>query len=98
MTPKDDLRQLEEDHRTGVLSDEEFATVKQGAWVNNGATVLVVLEVAVERIAEHVKKHGLTLEILYTQGGPESIQAVVSGSMDIGTGVGVSAAVGAFSK
>jgi NitT/TauT family transport system substrate-binding protein len=44
------------------------------------------------------KKHGLTLEILYTQGGPESIQAVVSGSMDIGTGVGVSAAVGAFSK
>ena len=44
------------------------------------------------------KKHGLSLEILYTQGGPESIQAVVSGSMDIGTGVGVSAAVGAFSK
>ena len=44
------------------------------------------------------KKHGLTLEILYTQGGPESIQAVVSRSMDIGTGVGVSAAVGAFAK
>jgi NitT/TauT family transport system substrate-binding protein len=44
------------------------------------------------------KKHGLSLEILYTQGGPESIQAVVSGSMDIGTGVGVSAALGAFSK
>lgn len=44
------------------------------------------------------KQHGLTLDILYTQGGPESIQAVVSGSMDIGTGVGVSAAVGAFAK
>jgi NitT/TauT family transport system substrate-binding protein len=44
------------------------------------------------------KKHGLTLEILYTQGGPEAIQAVISGSMDIGTGVGVSAAVGAFAK
>src|SRR5262245_43666439 len=44
------------------------------------------------------KNHGLALEILYTQGGPESIQAVVSGSMDIGTGVGVSAAVGAFAK
>jgi NitT/TauT family transport system substrate-binding protein len=27
------------------------------------------------------KKHGLTLEILYTQGGPEAIQAVISGSM-----------------
>jgi NitT/TauT family transport system substrate-binding protein len=44
------------------------------------------------------KKHGLSLEILYTQGGPESIQAVVSGSMDIATGAGVSAALGAFAK
>src|SRR5262245_35954476 len=44
------------------------------------------------------KKHGLALEILYTQGGPESIQAVVSGSMDIGTGVGVSAALATFAK
>jgi NitT/TauT family transport system substrate-binding protein len=44
------------------------------------------------------KKHGLRLEILYTQGGAESIQAVIAGSMDIATGVGVSAAVGTFSK
>lgn len=44
------------------------------------------------------KKHGLTLELLYTQGGPESIQAVISGSMDMAVGVGVSAAVGTFSK
>jgi len=44
------------------------------------------------------KKHGLTLEILYTQGGPESIQAVISGSMDASVGVGVSAALGTFSK
>ena len=34
------------------------------------------------------KKHGLTLEILYTQGGPELIQAVISGSMDMAMGVG----------
>jgi NitT/TauT family transport system substrate-binding protein len=44
------------------------------------------------------KKHGLTLDLLYTQGGPESIQAVISGSMDMAVGVGVSAAVGTYAK
>jgi NitT/TauT family transport system substrate-binding protein len=44
------------------------------------------------------KKHGLTLELLYTQGGPESIQAVISGSMDAAVGVGISAALATFSK
>ena len=39
------------------------------------------------------KKHGLDLEILYVQAGPESIQAVIGGSMDIATAAGVSAAV-----
>ena len=34
------------------------------------------------------KKHGLTLEILYTQGGPESIQALIAGSIDIATASG----------
>jgi NitT/TauT family transport system substrate-binding protein len=43
-------------------------------------------------------KHGLAVEILYTQGGAESIQAVISGSMDIATGAGVSAAVSAYAK
>jgi len=44
------------------------------------------------------KKHGLSLELLYTQGGPESIQAVISGSMDMAVGVGISAAFATFSK
>src|SRR5215471_10999233 len=44
------------------------------------------------------KKHGLNLEILYVQAGPESIQAVIAGSMDIATAAGVSAAVGTFGK
>jgi NitT/TauT family transport system substrate-binding protein len=44
------------------------------------------------------KKHGLTAEILYTQGGAESIQAVIAGSMDIATGVGVSAALSTYAK
>ena len=44
------------------------------------------------------KRHGLDLEILYVQAGPESIQAVIGGSMDIATAAGVSAAVGTFAK
>src|SRR5262252_4274124 len=43
-------------------------------------------------------KHGLNLEILYVQAGPESIQALIAGSMDIATAAGVSAAVGTFAK
>jgi NitT/TauT family transport system substrate-binding protein len=44
------------------------------------------------------KKHGLTLEILYTQGSGETQQAVVSGSVDIGVSVGVMGALSAYSK
>jgi NitT/TauT family transport system substrate-binding protein len=44
------------------------------------------------------KRHGLTLEVLFTQGGPESIQAVIGGSIDIATAVGTSAALGTFAK
>jgi NitT/TauT family transport system substrate-binding protein len=44
------------------------------------------------------KKHGLTLEVLYTQAGPESIQALIAGSIDIATASGVSAALGTFAK
>src|SRR5882762_10791779 len=44
------------------------------------------------------KRHGLSLEILYVQAGPESIQAVIGGSMDIAAASGVSAAVGTFAK
>ena len=44
------------------------------------------------------KKHRLTLELLYTQGGGETMQAVISGSVDIGVAAGTAAAMGAFSK
>jgi NitT/TauT family transport system substrate-binding protein len=43
-------------------------------------------------------KRGLTLDILYTQGGPEAHQAVISGSMDVACGGGIESAVGGFSK
>jgi NitT/TauT family transport system substrate-binding protein len=44
------------------------------------------------------QKHGLNLEILYTQAGPESIQALIAGSVDLATAAGVSAAFGTFAK
>jgi NitT/TauT family transport system substrate-binding protein len=44
------------------------------------------------------KKHGLALEMLYTQGSAETTQAVISGSVDIGVGSGVMGVLGAFSK
>src|SRR5712672_3650461 len=44
------------------------------------------------------KRRGLTLDILYTEGGAESQQAVIGGSMDIAVGVGVGSVLSAFTK
>src|SRR5205085_10133007 len=43
-------------------------------------------------------KHGLTLELLYTQGAGETLQAVISGTVDIGIGVGTAGVLGAYAK
>ena len=44
------------------------------------------------------RKHGLTLELLYTQGAGETMQAVISGSVDIGVGVGTAGVLSAYAK
>jgi NitT/TauT family transport system substrate-binding protein len=44
------------------------------------------------------KKHGIVLENTGTQGAGETLQAVISGSADLGGGVGVAGAMRAFSK
>ncbi len=44
------------------------------------------------------KKHGLVLENVGTRGAGETIQAVISGSADIGAGVGSAGVMRAFSK
>jgi NitT/TauT family transport system substrate-binding protein len=44
------------------------------------------------------KKHGLELELLYTQGGGETLQAVISGSAQIGVAAGTLGVFGAFAK
>ena len=44
------------------------------------------------------KKHGIVLENFGTAGAGETVQAVISGSADIGAGVGAAGAMRAFSK
>jgi NitT/TauT family transport system substrate-binding protein len=44
------------------------------------------------------KKHGIVLEILWTQGSGETQQAVISGSVDIGVAAGIMGALSAYSK
>lgn len=44
------------------------------------------------------KKRGLVLDIVYTQGAGETQQAVISGSVDVGVGVGTSGVLAAYVK
>ncbi len=44
------------------------------------------------------KKHGIVVEATGSQGAGETIQAVISGSADVGAGVGAAGAMRAFSK
>ena len=44
------------------------------------------------------KKRGIALDILYTQGSGETQQAVISGSVGIGVGLGTTSVMAAFAK
>ncbi|MGN6462545.1 MAG: ABC transporter substrate-binding protein [Pseudolabrys sp.] len=44
------------------------------------------------------KKNDITLDILYTAGGGETQQAVISNSVDVGIGIGTLQALGAYAK
>lgn len=44
------------------------------------------------------KKHGLTLDLFYTQGSAETMQSVISNSVDIGIGLGTHSMLSAFLK
>jgi NitT/TauT family transport system substrate-binding protein len=53
---------------------------------------------AVGQRAGIFRKHGLELELLYTQGGGETLQAVISGGVDVGIAAGTGGVIGAFAK
>ena len=44
------------------------------------------------------KKHGMQLEMIYTSGSGETLQPVISGSVDLGLAVGTLGAMAAYSK
>jgi ABC-type nitrate/sulfonate/bicarbonate transport system substrate-binding protein len=67
-----------------------LAIGSRGVWENSNAEL--------GQGAGIYARHGLKLEILYTQGGGETMQAVISGSADIGVGVGTYGVIGAFAK
>ena len=67
-----------------------LAIGQRGNWENSAAEL--------GQDAGIFRKHGLTLEILYTEGGGQTQQAVISGSVDIGIGVGTYGVLGAFGK
>jgi NitT/TauT family transport system substrate-binding protein len=75
-----------------ALADDSFklAIGQRGNWENS------VCELG--QNAGIFKKHGITLELLYTEGGGQTQQAVISGSADIGIGVGTYGVMGAFAK
>ncbi|MDI1343271.1 MAG: ABC transporter substrate-binding protein [Pseudolabrys sp.] len=52
----------------------------------------------VGQLAGIFKKHGLKLEIVYTNGAGETQQAVISGSVDIGIAAGVMGVLSAYAK
>ena len=43
-------------------------------------------------------RNGLDVEVLYTNGGGETIQPVIAGAVDVGVAVGTSAAMGVYQK
>jgi NitT/TauT family transport system substrate-binding protein len=78
---------------TSVASAEDtikLAIGQRGNWDTS------VSEVG--QLAGIFKKHGLKLEIVYTQGAGETQQAVISGSVDIGIAAGVMGVLSAYSK
>jgi len=66
----------------------KIASPQRGSW-----------EGAVPELGRDIfKKHGLDLDILYTAGGGETLQAVISGAVDIGLSAGTLAILGAYQK
>jgi NitT/TauT family transport system substrate-binding protein len=77
---------------TGALAQDtlKLAIGQRGNWENSPPEL--------GQKAGIFRKHGIVLETLYTQGGGETLQAVLSGSVDIGVGVGTGGTMGAFAK
>ncbi len=75
-----------------ALADDlvRVAVPQRGGW-----------ETGVPDLGEHAglfAKHGIKLEVLYTSGGGETMQALISGSVDIAIAIGTTAIMAAYAK
>src|SRR4051812_27734298 len=80
-------------HLNGATADAQqlrIASPQRGSW--EGAVPELGREQGI------FKKHGLDLDILYTAGGGETLQTVISGGVDIGLSAGTLSVFGAFQK
>ena len=89
----------------GLLLAAALVTVAAPAWAVDTLKVAVAQrgqwDTAITELGMRggmFPKRGLAVEILYTQGGPEAHQAVISGSMDVACGGGIESAIGAFAR
>ena len=73
-----------------ALDTVTLAIGQRGTWENSAPEVGQQMGI--------FEKHGLKLEILYTQGAGETIQAVLSNSADLGLGVGTPGIMAAYEK
>jgi NitT/TauT family transport system substrate-binding protein len=86
----------------GVLM---FALTATNAWADDTVKLAIGQrgnwDTSISEIGQRVglfKKHGLVLEIVYTQGAGETQQAVIAGSVNLGIGAGVMGVLSAYSK
>jgi NitT/TauT family transport system substrate-binding protein len=77
-------------HPARAAETLNLAVGQQGSWDAMTAQLGVDLG--------YFKKEGLDLNIAYTAGGPDTIQAVTTGSADMGFAVGTTAVIAAFAK
>jgi NitT/TauT family transport system substrate-binding protein len=77
----------------GASQDQDTLKVSVGA---RGAFDNQVSEVGQQR--GFFKKYGLTLDVLYTQGGGETLTTVIAGAVDVGISIGTLGTLGAFAE
>src|SRR5262249_34943852 len=76
--------------QTSAQDTLKLAVGQRGLW-----------DTSISELGQHggiFRKHGLVLDLLYTQGAGETQQAVIAGSVDIGVGVGVMGVLSAHAK
>jgi NitT/TauT family transport system substrate-binding protein len=78
-------------HGTSIAADLlKLAIGQRGLWDS------AIAEVGME--AGIFQRHGLDLQVVYTSGGGETQQAVISGSVDIGVSPGMLGVLGVYAK